>query len=457
MSTSRGKPDKTDPTFDANSNELDRNLLSPISPVSPSLEVSSASCSDNDSWTSGDSCPDELSAPPTWRADFPFSPAGGRRRSSIKKPQVQLDPIAVQLNEFYENRVRNSLERKEICEEIAYNAVHKCLRKIQSVDDRFRANSLVSHGIPYDGLQAEEAIQMDMIVQLALGPSSALYIALDDRTGGMRAQPASADGNVWEDCLSTNGFISAAKVNKMLRKYLKKAVAVLNMHIKEGKREKLPKNLSSISIDKGPVIRLTINKDISVDILPAFVIPDSRLDPSRKDCPSSSHIVGKQGRQHEMIWRLSFYVAEKNKIRALSDGCRVQLLRILTEIRDNEDQLKKLSSYHLKTLLFHEAEAVSDPAEWSADKITRRFFGLLERLKKSLKDGELSHYFMQPPDFKPVNLFADFDGKTLSDMLDVIDDLSEHPMAPLNTRGRERRMSLWPWEYDLVLPAGISG
>ena len=455
MSSAGGKANKREATVDANSNETVSHLLSPLS---PSLDLSSASCSDNESWTSGESMPDDVGPLPSWRADIPLSPARGRRRSSIKKPQVQLDPIAVQLNDFYENRVRISLERKEICEEIAYDAVHKCLRKIQTVDDRFRANSLVSNGIPYDGLQAEEAIHIDMIVQLALGPGSALYVALDERTGGMRAQPVSAvEGNVWEDCLTSHGYISAVKVNKLLRKYIRKAVTLLNTHIKDGRKEKLPKNLSGMSIDGGPVIRLTINKDISVDVLPAFVIPDSRLDPSRKDCPSSSHIVAKKGRQNEMIWRLSFHVAEKNKIRALSDGCRVQLLRILTEMRDNEDQLKNLSSYHLKTLLFHEAEAVPDMEEWSADKITRRFFGILERCKKCLKEGELWHYFMQAPDFTPVNLFADFDGKTLSDMQDAIEDISEHPLGPLRTEGRERRMSLWPWEYDLMLPAGLTG
>ena len=157
-----------------------------------------------------------------------------------------------------------------------------------------------------------------------------------------------------------------------------------------------------------------------------------------------------------MMWRLSFYVAEKNRIRALSEGCRVQLLRILTEIRDNEDQLKKLSSYHVKTLLFHESDEYPDFHEWSADKITRRFFGLLERLKKALKEGNLPHYFMQPPDFKPVNLFADLDGKTLSDMLDVIEDIMENPMGVLSTVGRERRQTMWPWEMGLFLPAGLT-
>lgn len=453
MSRAAAKKNRSGQLFDNNSNEMpDPHLLSPNSSMR-NLDVSSAS--DNESWASEDSYPEELTSPPIqWKSEIPWTP--DRRRSSIKKPQFQLDPVALQLNEFYENRVRTSLERKEICEEIAYNAIHKCFRKIQMVDNRFRANSLVSQGIPYDGLQAEEPIQMDMLVQLSPGTSSAMYTALDERTGGIRVQPSSEDYSVWEDCITTNGFLAAGKINSLLRKYVKKAVKILNAHMKDGRTEKLPKQVRSISIEKGPVIRVIINKDISVDILPAFVIPDSRSDPARRDCPSSSHVVCKPYIQNEMIWRLSFYVAEKNRIRALSEGCRIQLLRILTEIRDNEDQLKRLSSYHVKTLLFHESDKFPDFHEWSADKITRRFFGLLERLKTALKEGNLPHYFMQPPDFKPVNLFADLDGKTLSDMLDVIEDIMENPMGILRTAGRERRQTMWPWEMGLFLPAGIT-
>ena len=141
MSRAAAKKNRSGQLFDNNSNEMpDPHLLSPNSSMR-NLDVSSAS--DNESWASEDSYPEELTSPPIqWKSEIPWTP--DRRRSSIKKPQFQLDPVAVQLNEFYENRVRTSLERKEICEEIAYNAIHKCFRKIQMVDNRFRANSLVS-------------------------------------------------------------------------------------------------------------------------------------------------------------------------------------------------------------------------------------------------------------------------------------------------------------------------
>ncbi|EDO35339.1 predicted protein [Nematostella vectensis] len=424
--------------------------------ASPGLNGTGSDSETSWSFDTSDTFSEDLD-PEKWSFEIPKTP--DRRRSIIKKPQIQLDPVSAQLYEFHENRVRLSVERKSICEEIAYNTVHKCLRKIETVDNRFRANSLVSQGIPYDGLQAEEKIQLVMLVQLSLGPTSAMYIARDPQSGDVRMQMTSSSRGVWDDCLTLNGFVSAAKVNALLRKYIKKAVALLNIHIKEKNTSKLPKLLSSIELERGKVVRLTVNKDISIDVQPAFVKPDSRLDPSRKSCPSSSHIVCKQVSQTEMAWRLSFYVGEKNKLRAIgTEGCRIPLLRILTEIRDNEDELKLLSTVHLMHILFHESDAIPDSNEWTTEKISVRFFGLLDRMKKALKDGELLHYFMQPPDYEPFNLFAQFDGKTLSDMYDIVEDIRQTSgMEVLEQEGKDRRQSMWPWELDLTLPAGISG
>lgn len=63
------------------------------------------------------------------------------------------------------------------------------------------------------------------------------------------------------------------------------------------------------------------------------------------------------------------------------------------------------------------------------------FFGLLEWFKKVLKEGNLLYYFMQLLDFKLVNLFVDFDGKILLDMLDVIEDIMENLMGVLRIVG----------------------
>lgn len=379
------------------------------------------------------------------------------RRSKLKQPSSDLDPLTVALNHFYENRVRLGVERKEICEDIAQAVSGKILRKIETADSRFRGRSVVSQGIPYDGLQAEESIQLDMIVQLSFGKSSAVFFTKDEESDGLHVQPESS--TVWKDCLSRNGFLSADKVNQSLRHYVSKAVNVFNRYVKEGAKEKLPKRMSSISMKDGAEIILIVNKDITINLLPAFVIPDSRMDPARQDCPSSSHVVCRpyifeSGRKMKMVWKWSFFVGEKNRIRALgSPSCRVQLLRILTEIRDTHEGLKMLSSQHLKHLLFHEADRLSDIAFWSSEKISERFKDLLKRLLNFLQEGNLPHYFMQPPDFEAINLLDDIDGDTLQGMSEVILRILDDPHESLSCDGIEQRQSMWPWELELLAPS----
>lgn len=391
------------------------------------------------------------------------TPPAVTRRSKLKvkqQPSSDLDPLTVALNDFYENRVRLGVERKEICEGIAQAVSDKILRKIETADSRFRGRSVVSQGIPYDGLQAEESIQLDMIVQLSFGQSSAVYFTKDEENDGLHVQPESS--TVWKDCLSKNGFLSADKVNQILRHYVSKAVRVLTRYVTEGAKEKLPERMSSISMKDGAEIVLIVNKDITINLLPAFVIPDSRMDPARQDCPSSSHVVCRpyifdSGRKMKMVWKWSFFVGEKNRIRALgTPSCRVQLLRILTEIRDTHEGLKMLSSYHLKHLLFHEADRLNDITFWSSEKISERFKDLLKRLLNFLQERNLPHYFMQPPDFEAINLLEDIDSDILQGMSEVILRILDDPYESLSCDGTEQRQSMWPWELELFAPSAAS-
>ena len=391
------------------------------------------------------------------------TPPAVTRRSKLKvkqQPSSDLDPLTVALNDFYENRVRLGVERKEICEGIAQAVSDKILRKIETADSRFRGRSVVSQGIPYDGLQAEESIQLDMIVQLSFGQSSAVYFTKDEENDGLHVQPESS--TVWKDCLTKNGFLSADKVNQILRHYVSKAVRVLTRYVTEGAKEKLPERMSSISMKDGAEIVLIVNKDITINLLPAFVIPDSRMDPARQDCPSSSHVVCRpyifdSGRKMKMVWKWSFFVGEKNRIRALgTPSCRVQLLRILTEIRDTHEGLKMLSSYHLKHLLFHEADRLNDITFWSSEKISERFKDLLKRLLNFLQERNLPHYFMQPPDFEAINLLEDIDSDILQGMSEVILRILDDPYESLSCDGTEQRQSMWPWELELFAPSAAS-
>lgn len=101
--------------------------------------------------------------------------------------------------------------------------------------------------------------------------------------------------------------------------------------------------------------------------------------------------------------RHSFSEAEKKLFNKGGHGegssCRKQVLRILKALRKELD-LVPLNSYHLKTVLLYECEANPDPSQWSHEKLSERFIGLLQRLENCLWQFNCPHFFI-----KHLNLF----------------------------------------------------
>lgn len=109
--------------------------------------------------------------------------------------------------------------------------------------------------------------------------------------------------------------------------------------------------------------------------------------------------------QHEkgFLVRYSFSEAEKklfnNGGHHEDSSCRKQVLRILKALRKQQN-LGPLNSYHLKTVLLHECEAHPDPSQWTHEKLSERFIGLLQRLENCLRQFNCPHFFI-----KHLNLF----------------------------------------------------
>ena len=101
--------------------------------------------------------------------------------------------------------------------------------------------------------------------------------------------------------------------------------------------------------------------------------------------------------------RYSFSEAEKklfNKGGHHEEGsCWKQVLRILKALRKGL-RLGPLNSYHLKTVFLYECEANPDPSQWSREKLSERFLGILQRLENCLCNQNCPHYFI-----KHLNLF----------------------------------------------------
>jgi len=105
-------------------------------------------------------------------------------------------------------------------------------------------------------------------------------------------------------------------------------------------------------------------------------------------------IKGASGPQ--IAWRRSFSLKEKERLLTLDEdnGCRKQVLRVLKVIRNREAGLARLTSYHLKTVLFRKTDELNDEAFWKGDRLGERLMNVLQQIEKELGSGDMPNYFL---------------------------------------------------------------
>lgn len=107
-----------------------------------------------------------------------------------------------------------------------------------------------------------------------------------------------------------------------------------------------------------------------------------------------------------LLWRYSVSRAETCILGHCQDGLiHKKLLIILKavkmfEIPEGSNPTPPLTSYHMKTILLHEAHDFPDPNNWKEEKLAERYESALKRLLKSIEENHLPHFF-----FPNVNLF----------------------------------------------------
>ena len=128
----------------------------------------------------------------------------------------------------------------------------------------------------------------------------------------------------------------------------------------------------------------------SVDMVPAIQIPGANDEDDR-------YFVPKPVRKgsHQIEWRWSFSLKEKERLATLDrdNGCRKQVLRVLKVIRKRDTSLARLTSYHLKTVLFRKIDELNT-AKWSSEYLGQRLIDVIGQIEKELGQGVMPHYFL---------------------------------------------------------------
>jgi len=152
---------------------------------------------------------------------------------------------------------------------------------------------------------------------------------------------------------------------------------------------------------------VTSTKFYSVDMVPTIEIQRG----NGKDYYVAKPVKGFSG--PELAWRRSFSLKEKERLVTADDGnlCHRKVYCTFKVIRNKNVELKKLTSYHLKTVLFRVMDQRSAPEDWKDERFGERLMDVLEQAKKELHSGVMPHYYIPE-----CNLLDDFKDVTATKM-----------------------------------------
>ena len=330
------------------------------------------------------------------------------------------EKLTSELNKFYSHHVRKERIRVKRNKRLAFSVVFKVLINAQVISDRFTVGEILQKGTTYSDMAEKETHRFEFGVPVHLEDNDNFFIHRAEEGGFARLQLE--DCKTWDDCLDSDGFLSANLVRSKLHLTMKNALKNLNNNIEQGTDE-FPSGVETVEIFcEGSTIVLQINDGLLVvDLIPTISIPKATSEWCHRFSVKSrppSHVVAKACQlpmsDPETLWKLSFLPAEKRKFLSLGTA-KYRLFLCLSEMRARDKTLSELSLYHLQTVLFHVGDQISDPVQWSAEKLGDRFLDILRCLEKFLEDKRCPHYFIPN-----TNLFSCMNVVTIAILKDRV-------------------------------------
>ena len=331
------------------------------------------------------------------------------------------EKLTSELNKFYSVQVRERRVCVKRKKSLAFSAVFKLLVNAQIINDRFTIGDVLFNGVRIGDMVEKESYRFEFAVPLHLGDNGGNFVIhRAEEDGFARLQLENCE--TWRDCLDPDGFLSANLVRSKLHLTMKSGLKILNSSVEQGV-DKFPSGMETVEVYcEGSTIVLKINHgSVVVELIPTIPIPKSisewcRRFPVKSEPPS--HVVARPCQlplsDPETLWELSFLSAEKKKLFSLGTT-KYRLLLCLSEIRERDKTLGKLSLYHLQTVLYYIGEQVIDPLKWSKEMIGYRFLEVLRCLENFLERKFCPHYFLPK-----VNLFTCINEVTISLLKDRV-------------------------------------
>ena len=156
--------------------------------------------------------------------------------------------------------------------------------------------------------------------------------------------------------------------------------------------------------------------------------PDHRVVTTIKDRGFHLVPVNQKNDKSKLTWRYSFSLAERELSKQVNEIARKCFLCVKIISADHLKPIcKKLSSYHLKTVLFRTLE-VTSAEMWSEINILTCLDYLLKELQEAFHQQKCLHFWMSH-----INLFQHFNHHELSELEVKVKDIRKNPFPFLFT------------------------
>ena len=290
--------------------------------------------------------------------------------------QPNLDAIRPKHDEIIRN-IRDELQRENLCKDLIYT------------------------GSAYEGVQINDNYDFDVTFVM---DGSKIDMTKSKKSFEHYVLRAREDFT-WGNDNRTKGFISNSGNREILPdKFISTFVGTLQTTInKLGYKEQIKLR------NHGPAVQMDVtikpHGKYSVDMVPSFKVGGDSFVAKPIKHPKESG--------PRIQWRKSFAKEESDFFRGLSKDncCQKKVIRLLKVIRSREPTLKRLTSYHFKTTMMQLHEQNNSVEHWKEKKLVHRLRDMLEKLESHLKDGWMSHPFIDE-----VNLVNCIRSSTLGNM-----------------------------------------
>ena len=330
------------------------------------------------------------------------------------------------LNNFYKERASpHYLTQQFVCK--LKEAAEFVIKITQEKDPRF-GGELLDVGSMESQVCAVNIEECDILILLNIAGH---WIQDMQHPNYARFKLDRKSKKIWQDCSTEDGYLLPRKLADLFHSYVTDIISsdklLTKYPVTNGKRIEVSGEGSvATTLTASPdVFRMLGTFFYSVDMVPAVkcsgwpTAADAAWLQEQAPWPeqvkshgfqlvAKSFFGGKAGT--ETLWRLSFATSEKFILDNLGyvKPCFKDLLVIHKAIRKYKLSSSLptvgtpiISSYHMKTVLFHETLKYPNDEDWKDEKLGERFLSAFRYLGDCVDKGVLTH-FMVPS----VNLFA---------------------------------------------------